>query len=335
MVGQIFKFFIQFFKNKMSTEVKQQTQTERPKQVFEDNDNLKHTVPGSIIVDLTGDGKVVKEILREGTGEQPKDGDRVAVHYEGRIRSTNHKFDSSRASGKPFEFTIGLRVIEGWNIGVKSMHVGELSLFRIDSKYAYGKLGKQPDIQPDEDLIFEIELLEIKVGPTKQQMAVEKARGECERGNIAFREGRLDDALNDYCQGRLTLMFEGKDESDPSYFSQDYADVKLRLNRNLAVAYAKKGDPKQSLQYANEVLDFLPNDPKALLKKCEALINLEKLADARKTLTYALGVTHNDPAFKLVRERLEKLEKEERVRENQTFKKMKKAMLEGEEPKKE
>ncbi|KAK8893287.1 hypothetical protein M9Y10_021704 [Tritrichomonas musculus] len=316
-------------------EENQQPQPDQPKTIIHVNDNQKHTVPGTQIVDLTGDGKIIKEILREGTGEQPKDGDRVSVHYEGRIRSTNHKFDSSRAAGKPFEFTIGLRVIEGWNIGLKSMHVGELSLFRIDSKYAYGKLGKQPDIQPDEDLIFEIELLEIKLGPTKQQMAVEKARGECERGNVAFREGRLDDALNDYCQGRLTLMFEGKDESDPSYFSPEYAEVKLRLNRNLAVAYAKKGDPKQSLQYANEVLDFVPNDPKALLKKIEALINMEKLEDARKTLTYALGVTHNDPAFRQVREKLEKLEKEERVRQNQTFKKMKKVMLDGEESNKE
>ena len=83
------------------------------------------------LIDLTGDGKITKEILRPGTGECPKDGDRVAVHYEGRLRSNNHKFDSSRAKDKPFEFTIGIRVIEGWNIGVKSMHVGEISIFHI------------------------------------------------------------------------------------------------------------------------------------------------------------------------------------------------------------
>lgn len=288
----------------------------------------KHTIPGSQIFDLTGNGRVTKEILREGNGETPKDGDRVSVHYEGRIKSTNHKFDSSRAKDQPFEFTIGNgRVIEGWNIALKSMKVGELSIFTIDSRLAYGKLGKQPDIQPDDDLVFEIELLEIKVGPTKQEMAVEKARAECEKGNIAFREGRLEDALNDYCQGRLTLMFEGKDESDPSYFSQEYADIKMRLNRNLAVTYARTGDYDQSLQYANQVLDFLPNDPKALLKKCEALIVMDKLVEARQTLSRALGVTHNDPAFRPIREKLEKLEKEERLRQNEAFKKMKSAML--------
>ncbi|OHT12638.1 peptidyl-prolyl cis-trans isomerase, FKBP-type family protein [Tritrichomonas foetus] len=202
------------------------------------------------------------------------------------------------------------------------MHVGEISIFHIDSKYAYGKLGKQPDIPADEDLIFEIELLDILVGPTKQEKAVQKAREECERGIVAFREGRLDDALNDFCQGRLTLMFEGKDDSDPSYFSQEYADIKIRLNRNLAVAYARKEDYTQSLQYANEVLEFVPNDTKCLLKKCEALVHLERLVEARQTLSRALGVSHNDPVFRPVREKLEALEKEERIRQNETFKKM-------------
>ncbi|KAH0791617.1 peptidylprolyl isomerase [Histomonas meleagridis] len=273
-------------------------------------------------IPLTDDGLLTKKILKEGTGPQPKDGDRVRVHYEGRLNSNNKKFESTRATEKPFEFTIGQRVITGWSIGVKSMKVGEISLFRVDPKYGYGNLGKQPDIPPDATLIFEIELLEILVGPTKQELAVAKATDECEQGNVAFREGRLEDAINLYSQGRLTLLFEGKDDSDPSYFSDAYAQIKLRLNRNLSVSYAKSGDYEQSLHYAQEVLDFVPNDLKMLVRKIDAEIHLHKIVDARQTLTKAMGYSHNDPALRTFREQIEKLEKEDRIRRDQTFKMM-------------
>jgi peptidylprolyl isomerase len=271
---------------------------------------------------ITEDGLLTKVIIREGTGEQPTSGQRVAVQYEGKLSSNGVRFDSSKNREAPFEFTVGLRVIEGWSLGVVTMKVGELSVFTIDAKYGYGNRGKQPDVPPDATLIFEIELLAIIPGPTKQERAVAKARDECEQGNVAFREGRLQDALNCYCQGRLTLMFDGKDDSDPSYFSPEYGDVKIRLNRNLAVAYSRANDWKQSLQYAEEVLQFVPNDPKCLAKKIDAHIHQGQLGDARAALTKALGVTHSDPAFNGLRIQLEALEKEERLRENETFRRM-------------
>jgi hypothetical protein len=271
---------------------------------------------------ITEDGLLTKVVIREGTGERPVPGQRVAVHYEGKLDANGVRFDSSKGRDAPFEFTVGLRVIEGWSLGVATMRVGELAVLTVDAKYGYGSRGKQPDVPPDATLVFEIELLAIVPGPTKQERAVAKARGECEQGNAAFREGRLQDALNCYCQGRLTLMFDGKDESDPSYFSPEYGDVKIRLNRNLAVAYARAGDWKQSLQYAEEVLQFVPGDAKCLAKKADAHIHMGHLAEARAALTKALGVTHGDPAFNALSAQLEALEREERLRENETFRRM-------------
>jgi FKBP-type peptidyl-prolyl cis-trans isomerase len=53
-------------------------------------------------------------------------------------------------------------VIKGWDIGIRTMTVGELSHFKILPEYAYGLEGVPPLIPPNETLIFEIELLEIK-----------------------------------------------------------------------------------------------------------------------------------------------------------------------------
>ena len=87
-------------------------------------------------IQVTSDGKVTKEILREGTGAQPTKGQKVEVHYVGTLLD-GKKFDSSRDHRQTFKFVIGQGVITGWSLGVATMKVGELSKFTISSEYAY------------------------------------------------------------------------------------------------------------------------------------------------------------------------------------------------------
>lgn len=97
----------------------------------------------------------------EGTGESPKQGGQVTVHYTGTLEN-GQKFDSSVDRGQPFEFTIGVgRVIKGWDEGVMSMKIGGRRKLIIPSQLAYGSRGVGP-IPPDSTLIFEVELLGVK-----------------------------------------------------------------------------------------------------------------------------------------------------------------------------
>ena len=112
-------------------------------------------------INVTPDGKVKKEIITEGTGEQAQRGQKVTVHYVGTL-TNGQQFDSSRDRNQPFVFTIGQGVIEGWSLGVATMKVGEVSRFTIDYEYAYGERGFPPVIPAKATLIFEIELLSIQ-----------------------------------------------------------------------------------------------------------------------------------------------------------------------------
>lgn len=98
-------------------------------------------------------------ITTEGTGEIPKNGDKVNVHYTGFLEDGT-KFDSSYDRNKPFSFSLGSgQVIGGWEEGVALLKKGSKALFRIPPGLGYGarKVGAIP---ANSILYFEIELLE-------------------------------------------------------------------------------------------------------------------------------------------------------------------------------
>lgn len=100
------------------------------------------------------------EILQEGQGERAQAGNRVSVHYTGRLEDGT-KFDSSLDRQVPFPFTLGVgEVIRGWDEGVLGMRVGEKRRLVISPEFGYGENRVGP-IPPNSTLIFEVELLEI------------------------------------------------------------------------------------------------------------------------------------------------------------------------------
>ncbi|MEA3208147.1 MAG: FKBP-type peptidyl-prolyl cis-trans isomerase FklB [Chthoniobacter sp.] len=99
--------------------------------------------------------------LKEGTGKSPKASNTVKVHYRGTLLDGT-EFDSSYKRHEPIEFPLG-GVIRGWTEGLQLMKEGGKTILYIPSKLAYGERGTPGGpIGPNETLIFEIELLEVK-----------------------------------------------------------------------------------------------------------------------------------------------------------------------------
>jgi len=98
-----------------------------------------------------------------GTGNSPKQGQTVVVHYTGWL-TDGTKFDSSLDRGEPLEFEIGVgQVIQGWDDGVVGMKVGGKRKLTIPPELAYGDEDVGDGLIPaNSTLIFEVELLDLK-----------------------------------------------------------------------------------------------------------------------------------------------------------------------------
>ncbi|MCH2044519.1 MAG: FKBP-type peptidyl-prolyl cis-trans isomerase [Saprospiraceae bacterium] len=101
-------------------------------------------------------------IQKEGVGPKAQVGDRVSVHYTGRL-ITGQKFDSSRDRNQPFDVTLGQnRVIKGWEEGLTYFNIGAKGTLFIPYELAYGERGMGQGIPPKSNLEFSIEMMSIK-----------------------------------------------------------------------------------------------------------------------------------------------------------------------------
>ena len=99
------------------------------------------------------------KVIKKGKGKSPKATDVVLVNYEGKL-TDGKVFDSSYERGEPISFPLN-RVIPGWTEGLQLMQEGAVYEFYIPYNLAYGERGAGP-IPPKSDLIFKVELLEVK-----------------------------------------------------------------------------------------------------------------------------------------------------------------------------
>ncbi|MGB1612704.1 MAG: FKBP-type peptidyl-prolyl cis-trans isomerase [Arenicellales bacterium] len=110
-------------------------------------------------VTRTESGLLYKE-LTAGTGEKPGPQDTVVVHYRGTLINGT-EFDSSIKRNQPATFSL-TGIIPGWQEVLQLMPAGARWEVVIPPELAYGSQGAGGAIGPEETLVFEIELIEVK-----------------------------------------------------------------------------------------------------------------------------------------------------------------------------
>lgn len=97
-----------------------------------------------------------------GSGKETVKGALLICNYEGFLEDGT-KFDSSLDKGKPFQFVFGTgRVIKGWDQGLIGMKEGGKRTLFVPAHLAYGERQVGNFIKPNSNLIFHVELLEVR-----------------------------------------------------------------------------------------------------------------------------------------------------------------------------
>lgn len=96
----------------------------------------------------------------EGTGDVVQPGATITAHYTGALCADGTIFQSSHDFGEAISFPLS-GVIQGWTQGVPGMKVGGTRRLTIPAAMAYGAQSPSPNIPPNSDLVFDIELVAI------------------------------------------------------------------------------------------------------------------------------------------------------------------------------
>jgi len=269
-------------------------------------------------VDLLGDGKVLKKVLREGDGEFPKLGDRVTVHYMCRLED-NTIVDDSRGRGEPMSFALGQGdVISGWESALPSMRCGELAALIVDPEMSYGE-AQIASVPTGSCLHFELELLGILPAAdassvlVKEDMSVEERLVEAtkskEQGNMHFKVGSFKDAICAYLDAIYFLGYEADCDqraedglwSDPLR-AEERITLALACQLNLCQSLLKLQDHPAALQHAEAAVSLQPDNSKALYRRGLAFMGCGQFLKAKIDL---LAAAKKEPRSSEIRKSLE------------------------------
>ena len=280
-------------------------------------------------------GVKVKKTRTAVEGKVPKDGEELSVNYRGFVKDedwvlkTATPFDDSYERGQPLKFVLGKgQVIPGWDVGFRTLRVGEAALLECSSDFAYGEEGHPPRIPPLATLIFEVELLD----------AVEKPR---ELFEMTFEE-KTDEAAKAKAKGLASFQSgdfsEAKDFFDlachfcdvPSYTRNDKTmpdDVALMYSScqsNIAMCALKLKDwplAARSASFALKAIAF-DNDSaraKALYRRGVARGHMGLLDEAKDDLQKAARLEPKNRAVRLEFQRLKEAAAEQKKSQKTAF----------------
>ncbi|KAM9854769.1 FKBP prolyl isomerase 16 [Aulostomus maculatus] len=195
---------------------------------------------------------------------------------------------------------------------VMSMRRGELTLLLADSQYAYGHLGREPDIPAWAPLLYQLQLLDVRDKPDLLTLPIADririGNQKRERGNFYFQRNEYSMAARAYCMALDVLTTRNRDGTSSSLETEEeeVRDYRVKCLNNLATAQLKLEQFDKALHTSRDVLALEPNNVKALFRTGKLLSDTSQYKEAMELLKKALKL---EPATKAIHLELSKLVK--------------------------
>ncbi|CAB9499190.1 FK506-binding protein 1 [Seminavis robusta] len=125
------------------------------------NNSRPEIADDDLIANKQGAG-ILMRTLEKGHGSRfPKKGEHCQIRFEGRLENGT-VIASSKHQKSALQFELGKQhVLEGLEVAVEHMCVGQKVEVTIPPLYAYGHQGFPPKIPPRSTLIFVLELVDV------------------------------------------------------------------------------------------------------------------------------------------------------------------------------
>ncbi|XP_011312767.1 peptidyl-prolyl cis-trans isomerase FKBP8 [Fopius arisanus] len=251
-------------------------------------------------MDILGNGELRKKTLTKGTNNtRPQRNDICTIDIVGRLE------DGTEVECLP-DFVVQLgdvELIQGLDLAVALMDVGEVAQIEISPRFAYGDLGKKPDIPPGATLHYNITLKAVEMEPIVEEMGFTQRREfgnkKRERGNWWFARNEPTLAIQCYRRALDFLQSSGDDhKKKPEDIMTDsqlqiLLEDRTKVYNNLAAAQIKTEAYGAALESVNNVLRADPQNIKALFRKGRILHKKGEHANAISVLQHAMKLDPN------------------------------------------
>ncbi|KER20171.1 LOW QUALITY PROTEIN: hypothetical protein T265_15381 [Opisthorchis viverrini] len=260
------------------------------------------------IIDVLGNGLITKKvvnfsdnflsILTKGLGRKsrPNHGDLVEISFKGYLEDGTIVDDVAS-----MVCTLGDGdVIQALDLSLPLAERDERFELITDARFAYGSLGRDPDIPGDATLRYEVHLLSSSDPPSYSSLSdperLSMADQKRERGNyyyrlqyeFVYRREEYAFAVNSYNKALKLLSVPTANQStertastsDTMNSSELLEELEIKLLNNLAATQLKIQAYDAAVKSCNAVLQRDPRNFKALFRKGKALLEQAEVDEA-------------------------------------------------------
>lgn len=270
-------------------------------------------------MDILGNGTLLKKVIREGQDERPEGRDIAVINYTGRL-------DDGTIVEEERDFVVQIddvEVVQGLDMALKLMNVGEQAEVIVSSRFAYGEQGlkneEHPErsVPPNAQITYTVELVSTKeeTDLESKSYAARKEIGNKKRlrGNFWMKRQEYNLAIQSYrraleyldeSEGGITNPTESGNLEPTNAELQELLEDRMKVYNNLALAQLKIAAYDAALKSVDHVLQCQPNNAKALFRKGKIL---DAKGDTQGAISFLQKAATIDEDDKLIQSELSKL----------------------------
>ncbi|XP_022181773.1 peptidyl-prolyl cis-trans isomerase FKBP8 [Myzus persicae] len=273
--------------------------------------------------DILGSGDLLKKIIKQGAlDERPMKGEQIVINLVGRLEDNDDIFEKE----DNFEITLGdCEVIQGVDLALSLMNVGEIAELKIASRFGYGEKGLSPKVLGGARLVYIVELVSVKPEILPDDLTpIERLNiglKKKDKGNWWYARNENTMALHVY---RKALQYFGGpgDIIGSDSEQKDILSERVKTLNNMAAVHMSMNSLDLALSTLDSVLAVEPNNEKAIMRKGKVLALKGQNMAAARELEKALQINPNNKTVQSILSNVKAALVKERVQERELYKKM-------------